>query len=187
MGQHLHDASYTILARRLGTDLQTVRKWVRRGWSKTMLIMVDRSDIMDELAMNRSYTSIAQELMVDEHALRAWCRLDPELLRAAEEYKAEVQIDMAKRSVTLAGDISDVKAASTLLTHAQWSAERLYRTKFRPNAEQPVIPFMFNFDLGPDHARTIGLGTTIQGGPNTVRTLHGPAATDLSHGAGGFG
>ena len=173
--QHYNDSDRVTLARRLGCDAGVARKWVRGQWSTVILSMVDREDITDEIASGRSYPSIADELNVDELALRKWVRREPEMLRAAEEFKAEIQIDRATVAVRQATDIGGAKAASSLLTHAQWAAERLYRTKFRPNAEAPMIPMSFNFDLGQNSGTTInGTATRVQGGPDALPSVFEP-------------
>lgn len=170
--QHVGDHQRHTLARRLGCEASTARKWLRAQWSTVTLSMVDREDIADELASGRSYYSIAEELCVDDLALRKWVRADPEMLRVAEEYRAEMLLDRAKQAVNNASDIGSAKAASTLLTHAQWAAERMYRTKFRPNAEAPIIPMSFNFDLGPASGTTINrTAAQVQSGPDAVHTL----------------
>jgi len=173
MKQHLTDEHYRELGRRLGCDSQTARRWVRGGWSSVMLGMVNHDDIMDEIAAGRSYHSIANELCVDELSLRRWVRRDPEALRAAEEYKAEIQIDRAKNRVALATEIGESKAAATLLTHAQWAAERLYRTKFKPNAEQASSQMTISFDLGgATRGRTIP-GSAVQSGSDALPPVFG--------------
>lgn len=200
MGQHLTDANYKTLSRRLGTELQTTRKWIMNGWSRTTLDLVDREDIMDQLAANRSYVSIANELCVDELALRKWVKKDPDALRAAEEYKAEIQIDQAKLWVKTASDATESKAASSLLTHAQWAAERLYRSKFRPTGETTIMPMAFNFDLGPaapimttistpegNHGGITLNHAPVQSGPDPLQALQFSEADDRDHGSSGFG
>mgnify|MGYP006921346026 CR=1 FL=1 len=150
--QHLQDAERDTLARRLGCARQTARKWLRQGWSKTMLSMVDRQDVLDELASGRSYRSIADELAVDDLALRQWCREQPDALRRAEEYRVETLMDRAKRDVLDSGSSESpgaAKAAAAMLTHAQWCAERLYSTKFKPTGGAPTAMLSLNFQLGP--------------------------------------
>lgn len=208
MGQHKEDEHYTQLARRLGTDPQTARKWVMGEWSRVLLAMADRTDVMDQLASNRTYRSIANELLVDELSLRKWVKLDTDGLRAAEEFKAEMQIDQAKDWVKSASRPEESKAASSLLTHAQWYAERLYRSKFKPNAEAPMVPMSFNFDLGQNalpptitSAPTLtplarspfsgaiidGSITAVQSGPDPLPAVFHQQADHSDHGASGFG
>ena len=194
MEQHHGDEHYHQLARRLGTTAQTARKWVMGEWSRVMLTMADRDDIMDQLATNRTYRSIANELLVDELSLRKWVKRDQEALRASEEFKAEIQIDQAKEWVKDASRPEESKAAASLLTHAQWYAERLYRSKFKPNAEAPIMPMNFNFDLGQNAERITPSGTIIdatvtpvQSGPNATPALLNAQTNDRDYGASGFG
>lgn len=193
MEQHHEDEHYHQLARRLGTDPQTARKWVMGEWSRVMLTMADREDIMDQLATNRTYRSIANELLVDELSLRKWVKRDQEALRASEEFKAEIQIDQAKEWVKKASRPEESKAAASLLTHSQWYAERLYRSKFKPNAEAAIMPMSFNFDLGQNAERTIPSGTIIDGaitpvqsGPNALPAVLDAEAHHRDYGSSGF-
>ena len=193
MKQHHGDAHYHQLARRLGTDPQTARKWVMGEWSRVILTMADREDIMDQLATNRTYQSIANELLVDELSLRKWVKRDQEALRASEEFKAEIQIDQAKEWVKGATRPEESKAASSLLTHAQWYAERLYRAKFKPNAEAAIVPMSFNFDLGQNAERIIPSGTIIDGAitpvqsrPDALPAVLNPETNNSDYGASGF-
>ena len=202
MGQHKADEHYTQLARRLGTDPQTARKWVMGEWSRVLLAMADRTDVMDQLASNRTYRSIANELLVDELSLRKWVKVDSDGLRQAEEFKAEMQIDQAKDWVKSASRPEESKAASSLLTHAQWYAERLYRSKFKPNAEAAIMPMSFNFDLGQNAPAPIittldrspfsgitidGSITAVQSGPDPLPAVLNQQTHDSDYGASGFG
>lgn len=200
MEQHTDDAHYKTLSRRLGMDMQTTRRWVTGEWSVVMLQSVDRSDVLDQLATNRSYKSIADELLVDELALRKWVKRDQDALRTAEEYKAEMQIDQAKDWIKSASRPEESKAAASLLTHAQWSAERLYRTKFKPNAETAILPMSFNFDLGqnvvPERILPSGQpepitiehnpGPGVQGRPDALQAVRNEQADHSDYGASGF-
>ena len=149
LGEHRHDTQYERLAKRLGVAPQTARTWVRSKWSLTMLALHDTDAIRDELATNRTYADIAAELLVDEISLRRWIRKDPDAMREIEEIRAEVMLENARTATAHATDIGEAKAASTLLSHAQWLAERLHRTKYKANAEPPPAVLSFNFDLGP--------------------------------------
>lgn len=202
MEQHVDDVHYKTLARRLGADAQTTRRWIMGAWSTTMLTMVDREDVMDQLATNRTYKSIADELSVDELSLRKWVKATPDALRQSEEFKAEMQIDQAKDWIKSASRPEEAKAAASLLTHAQWASERLYRTKYKPNAETPIMPMSFNFDLGQNAlppVTTVTLdrspfsGITIDGSVAAVQSGLDPLpavlqqqANHSDHGASGF-
>ena len=199
MEQHKTDEHYHQLARRLGTDPQTARKWVMGEWSRILLTMADRTDVMVQLASNRTYKSIANELLVDELSLRKWVKLDSDGLRQAEEFKSEIQIDQAKAWVKAASRPEESKAASSLLTHAQWYAERLYRAKFKPNAEAAIMPMSFNFDLGQNAipAPTLeraplngtiidGQLTAVPGRPDPLPAVFHQQADHSDHGASGF-
>lgn len=204
MGQHVDDQHYKTLARRLGADMQTTRRWIMGAWSTTMLTMVDRADVMDQLATNRSYKSIADELSVDELSLRKWVKATPEALRESEEFKAEMQIDQAKAWVSSASRPEEAKSASSMLTHAQWASERLYRTKYKPNAEAPVAAMSFNFDLGQNAPSTgitieqngnlypvspnpsLAEPAPVQSRPDPLPAVLQQQADDRDHGASGF-